>query len=75
MKQAIIWSQPDCRYCEMAKKYLVSQGYSYVEKVIGHDRAYSKKDLLAVVPNAKTVPQIFINGEYIGGYEELVKAI
>ena len=33
----------------------------------------SKEDLLKVVPNAKTVPQIFIEDRYIGGYTELME--
>ena len=33
----------------------------------------TKDDLLKVVPNAKTVPQIFVEDEYIGGYTELMK--
>ena len=36
-------------------------------------KGYTKDDLLKVVPNAKTVPQIFIEDEYIGGYTELMK--
>ena len=43
----------------------------YEEKMIGKD--YTKDDLLKVVPNAKTVPQIFVEDEYIGGYTELMK--
>lgn len=75
MKHAIIWTQLDCDYCKQAKRLLVSRGYSYVEKIIGQGGSYTKKDLLQVVPDATTVPQIFINGKYIGGYQELTKVI
>ena len=34
----------------------------------------SKEDLLAVAPNARSVPQIFVDGELIGGYNELMKS-
>jgi glutaredoxin len=34
---------------------------------------YTKKDLIEKVPNARSVPQIFIGGEYIGGLPELKK--
>lgn len=73
MRNAIIWSQPNCSYCKMAKQYLLAKGYTYIEKMIGEN--YTKKDLLEAVPTAKTVPQIFIDGEYIGGYQELIKKI
>jgi glutaredoxin len=32
---------------------------------------YTKKDLIDKVPTACSVPQIFLNGEYIGGLNEL----
>jgi glutaredoxin 3 len=75
MKTAVVWSQPNCKYCTMAKQLLLSKGYSYTEKKIGEGEAYKKKDLLAEVPNARSVPQIFLDGKYIGGYEDLVKAL
>jgi glutaredoxin 3 len=73
MKTAVIWTQPNCKYCTLAKQLLLSKGYSYTEKVIGD--TYKKKDLLDVIPEARTVPQIILNGTYIGGYEDLVKAL
>jgi glutaredoxin len=73
MKTATIWSQSNCSYCKMAKQYLLSKGYSYTEKLLGE--GYTKKELLNEVPNARSVPQIFIDGKYIGGYQELIKAI
>jgi len=74
MKTAIVWSQANCSYCRMAKQLLLSKGYTYIEKMIG-DGTYTKKDLLSEVPSAKSVPQIFLDGKYIGGYNELVKAL
>jgi glutaredoxin len=32
---------------------------------------YTKKDLIEKVPNARSVPQIFLNGQYVGGLLEL----
>ena len=74
-KDAVIWSQLNCKYCTMAKQKLLSSGYTYTEKVIGHGGSYTKKDLLDMVPNARSVPQIFIDGKYIGGYEDLIKVL
>lgn len=75
MKNAVVWSQLDCSYCKKAKALLLEKGYSITEKVIGLGGSFTKKDLLNEIPSARTVPQIFINNTYIGGYSELLKAI
>lgn len=75
MKHATIWSQLNCAHCVSAKRLLLMKGYTYTEKIIGEGGSYTKKDLLEEVPDARTVPQIFINGKHIGGYSELVKLI
>ena len=36
---------------------------------------YTKKDLIEKVPNARSVPQIFLDGEYVGGLPELKKRL
>jgi glutaredoxin 3 len=45
------------------------KGIEYEEKKIGE--GYTKEDLLEAVPNARTVPQIFLDGELVGGFTEL----
>ena len=65
-----IWGQPQCSYCEMSKKLLQLRNLKYDYKEIGS--GYSKEDLLKVVPSARGVPQIFVDGIHIGGYKELV---
>jgi glutaredoxin len=69
--QALIWSKDFCGYCENAKTLLKQKGISYEERKIGG--GYTKEQLLESVPTAKTVPQIFLDGKYIGGYTELKK--
>lgn len=69
----VIWSKPDCSFCVQAKYQFDKAGIDYVEKMIGFG-GLSKEDLLAVAPNARSVPQIFIDGELIGGYNELMKS-
>lgn len=70
MKTAVLWSQPDCQFCRVAKTFLLTKGYSYIEKMIGE--RYTKKDLMEAVPGARSVPQIFIDGEYVGGYQDML---
>ena len=53
---------------------LTSHAIEYTECMIGVG-TYTKKDLIEKVPNARSVPQIFIGGEYIGGLPELKKRL
>ena len=66
---AIIWSKYHCPYCDQAKALLTSKGIQFEEKKIGD--GYTKEELLEAVPTARTVPQIFLDGELIGGFNEL----
>lgn len=66
-----IWSKDNCPYCIGAKMLCEDYGIPYTEKLITEkDGDYSKSDLLEVVPDAKTVPQVFYGDRYIGGYRE-----
>ena len=66
---AIVWSQTNCAWCDRAKMLLNSYGINYEERLIGEQ--WTKKDLIEAVPTARSVPQVFLNEEYIGGYQEL----
>lgn len=67
--KATIWSKYHCPFCDQAKALLKSKGYIIEEKKIGD--GYTKEELLEAVPTARTVPQIFIEGELVGGFTEL----
>jgi glutaredoxin len=67
--KAVIWSKYQCPYCEQAKSLLKSKGIQFEEKKIGD--GYTKEELLEAVPNARTVPQIFLDDQLIGGFTEL----
>lgn len=72
--RAIVWSQYHCVYCDRAKTLLTSKGIKYRERIIGMDEGnWKKEDFLKAVPGARSVPQIFIDDQYIGGYAELQK--
>lgn len=73
MKNVIIWSKTNCKYCDMAKALLRSKSIVFEERKLGEP--WSKDDLLAAVPTARTVPQIFGDSRLIGGYNELVKLL
>jgi glutaredoxin 3 len=67
--KAIVWSKYHCPFCDQAKALLTQKGIEFEERKVGD--GYTREDLLEAVPNARTVPQIFIDGELIGGFTEL----
>jgi glutaredoxin 3 len=69
----IVWSKYHCPYCDQAKALLTQQRVPFEEKKIGD--GYTKEELLEAIPTARTVPQIVINGNVIGGFTELRKYI
>jgi glutaredoxin len=73
MTTAIVWSKYHCPYCDQAKALLKQRDIPFEERKIGD--GYTKEELLEAVPTARTVPQIIINGNLIGGFTELKKYI
>lgn len=69
--KALVWSKYNCPYCDQAKALLKNNGIEFEERKIGD--GWTKEDLLESVPNARTVPQIFLNENLIGGFTELKK--
>lgn len=67
--KAIVWSKNMCPYCDQAKALLTLKGIAFEERKIGS--GYTREDLLEAVPQARTVPQIFIDEQLIGGFTEL----
>jgi glutaredoxin 3 len=58
-----------CGYCLAAKRLLAKRGAAFVEvDVTGDDE---KRAWLVQTTGRRTVPQIFIGGEPVGGYDEL----
>ena len=71
--KAVIWSKYNCPYCDQAKALLKQRGIPFEEKKIGD--GYTKEELLEAVPSARTVPQIFLGEELVGGFTELKKRL
>jgi glutaredoxin-like protein len=66
--QVAVFTREGCSFCARAKALLTELGYDYAEVPLPHT---VRTKVVGAVAGAKTVPQIFINGEYIGGHEEL----
>ena len=71
--KAVVWSKPACPYCTKAKNLLKNKGIEYEEKNIAE--GWNVQDLLKEVPNARTMPQIWLDDKHVGGYYELEKAL
>jgi glutaredoxin len=65
----LIYSKTNCNFCVKAKNLLNIKNLKFTEKVL--DKDFTKEQLLEILPNVKTLPQIQINGKHIGGYREL----
>ena len=68
-----IYGKPQCPFCDKAKALCETRGFKYTYKSLGTD--YTREELMEMFPNARTVPQIVINGQKIGGYTEFEKYI
>ncbi|MDA7828500.1 glutaredoxin [Gammaproteobacteria bacterium] len=66
-----IYSKSNCSYCVMAKNYFESKGIDYTLHDAEDIGVF--KQLLVRNPAARTMPQIFINDELIGGYTDLLE--
>ena len=62
-------SKAGCSHCSRAKQALTNKGFGYEEIQLGvNGVSYSS---LVAVSGAGTTPQVFVNGENIGGADEL----
>ena len=66
--QVAIFTREGCQYCARAKTLLNELGYDYAEVTLPHT---TRSKVVGAIAGAKTVPQVFVNGEHIGGLEEL----
>jgi len=67
-KDVAIMTKPGCPFCAKAKAMLQESNMKYDEISIGSNARISS---VRAITGKDTVPQVFINGEYIGGSEEL----
>ena len=71
--QITIYSKPNCIYCDKSKALLKGLGLTYEEKVFGKDFKSPEELYEAVGKQVRTMPQIKIDGELVGGYNQLVE--
>ncbi len=66
--QVAIFTREGCQFCAKAKSLLADLGYDYAEIPLPHT---TRSRIVGAVTGDKTVPQVFVNGERIGGLEAL----
>jgi len=70
VKKVEIYTTPICGYCAMAKRLLTAKGVAFAEiDVMAHPE--KRAEMTKRSGGGRTVPQIFIDGQSIGGCDEL----
>lgn len=69
MPNILIYSSEHCPYCVRAKELLQRKGCTYQEVRIDLDP--QAKETMMAITGRRTVPQIFINDQHIGGCDDL----
>ena len=69
-KNVEIYSKSNCSFCDKAKYYFDQNDITYQEHNVEILETF--KILLERNPNARTMPQIFIDNKLIGGYTDLM---
>lgn len=73
-----VFSKPNCSFCDKAKALLSAKQLQF--NVVNLDVGQPKEDgvqyiardeLIALIPTARTMPQIMLDGKVIGGFQEL----
>src|SRR5215470_5888034 len=66
----VVYSTPFCGYCAAAKRLLTAKGAEFTEVDVMMD-AERRQEMLSKSNGRRTVPQIFIDGRHIGGFDDL----
>ena len=66
--KAEIYGKPDCIHCEKAKFLCKQKEIEFTYQELGKD--FEMGFILEKFPGAKTFPQIIVDGEHVGGYDD-----
>lgn len=72
MTNVRLYSTGACPYCVAAETLLKKRGITDIQKIRVDQSAQALEDMIQKT-GRKTVPQIFINEQYVGGFDDLVK--
>jgi len=69
-ERILVYSTPFCGYCGSAKRLLTNKGAEFTEVDVMFDPE-RRQEMLTRSGGRRTVPQIFIDGRHIGGFDDL----
>lgn len=69
MAEVIVYSTNYCPYCVRAKDLLKRKKVAFKELDAEDDAV--RNDMIKKAGGRRTVPQVFVNGQHVGGYDEL----
>ena len=70
MKNITVYSGPMCGYCDAAKRLLTRNNLSYTEIDVSLKEGL-REEMIKKANGKRTIPQIFFDGQHIGGYDEV----
>ena len=70
MKPVTLYTTPLCGYCMAAKRLLDSKGAGYAEIDLAREPG-RRAEMIQRANGRRTVPQIFIDGEHVGGFDDI----
>ena len=69
MKNVIIYTGPNCNYCEAAKRLLARNNINFKEINIANVNG-AMDEMIMKADGKRTIPQIIFDDQHIGGYDE-----
>ena len=69
----VIYGKTQCPYCVKARMVCEQRGFDYEYYEMGKD--FHLDFMLLKFPNAKTFPQIVVDGTHVGGYTDLMELL
>jgi glutaredoxin 3 len=69
MKRVVVYSTRICPFCVMAKRLLKSKGVAFDEIMVDQDEAQRAEMMNR--SGRRTVPQVFIGDQHVGGFDDL----
>ena len=72
MKKIIMYTSSYCPFCNNAEQLLINKGFAIDEKIYVDQDPEILSSMMKIT-GKRTVPQIFIGEDYIGGFDELRK--
>ena len=68
-----IYGKDNCPYCDKAKALCERKGLDYQYKLLSFD--FTREEMFEMFPTARTFPQIRVDGNAIGGYDQLAEYV